>query len=166
MFRRSALVAVPMLIVTLMCGGPAASQSSSPEAMAAARELLTTMRIADQFKAIFPLMMKQLKPVIAQGRPEVERDLDAVIPIMQALVDKRSAELLDATAAVYARNFTADEMRQLTAFYREPLGQKLLERLPAITQEALVVGQKFGQSVAGELQARIVEELRKRGHKI
>jgi hypothetical protein len=29
-----------------------------------------------------------------------------------------------------------------------------------------VIGQKFGQSVATEMQGRIVEELRKRGHKI
>ena len=57
-------------------------------------------------------------------------------------------------------------MRQLTAFYRQPIGQKLLEKQPAIVQESMAVGQKFGQAVAAELQARIVEELRKRGHKI
>ena len=166
MFRRSTFVAVPLLAIALLCGGPAASQSPSPEAMAAARELLATMRMTEQFKAIFPLLMKQLKPAIVQGRPEVERDLDALIPLMQELMDKRSAELTEATAAVYVRNFTVEEMRQLTAFYRQPLGQKLLERLPAITQEALAVGQKFGQSVVGELQGRLLEELRKRGHKI
>jgi hypothetical protein len=33
-------------------------------------------------------------------------------------------------------------------------------------QESMAIGQKFGQSVAGELRNRIVEELRKRGHKI
>ena len=101
-----------------------------------------------------------------QGRPEVERELNALMPLMLELVDKRSAEMIEATASVYARHFTADEMRQLTAFYRQPVGQKLLEKLPAVTQEALIVGQKFGQAVATELQGRIVEELRKRGHKI
>jgi uncharacterized protein len=69
-------------------------------------------------------------------------------------------------AAVYARNFTADELRQVTAFYRTPVGQKMLEKLPAITQESMTVGQKFGQSVAAELRTRMIEELRKRGHKI
>jgi uncharacterized protein len=166
MFRRSTLVAVPLLAMTLLGAAPAASQAPSPEATAAARELLTTMRMADQLKAILPLLMKQLSPAIVQGRPEVERDLNALMPIMLELVDKRSAEMIEATASVYARHFTADEMRQLTAFYRQPVGQKLLEKLPAVTQEALIVGQKFGQAVATELQGRIVEELRKRGHKI
>jgi uncharacterized protein len=166
MFGRARLIAIPLLAIALFTGGPAAGQSVSPEATAAARELLTTMRMADQLKAILPLLMKQLGPVIAQGRPEVERDLESLMPLMLELVNKRSAELVDATAVVYVRHFTVDEMRQLTAFYREPIGQKLLEKLPAITQESMGVGQKFGQVVAAELQARIVEELRKRGHKI
>ena len=166
MFRRSTLVAVPLLAMTLLGAAPASSQSPSPEATAAARELLTTMRMGDQLKAIVPLLMKQLAPAIVQGRPEVERELNALMPIMLELVDKRSADLIEATATVYVRHFTVEEMRQLTAFYRQPVGQKLLEKLPAITQEALIVGQKFGQAVAVELQGRIVEELRKRGHKI
>jgi hypothetical protein len=33
-------------------------------------------------------------------------------------------------------------------------------------QDSMAIGQKFGQSVATEMQNRIVEELRKRGHKI
>ena len=163
---RSTFAVVAIVAAALLGAGPAASQPASPDATAAARELLTTMRMADQLKAILPLLMQQLKPAIVQGRPEVERDLDALMPLMVELVNKRSAELIEATATVYVRHFTPAEMRQLTAFYRDPIGQKLLEKLPVITQESLVVGQKFGQAVAGELQGRIVDELRKRGHKI
>ena len=165
MSRRFTFVAV-IFALALLGSGPAASQSPSPEARQAARELVATMRLADQFKAIFPLILQQLRPAIVQGRPEVERDLNAVMPILVELIEKRSSEMIDATAGVYERHFSVEEMRQLTAFYREPVGQKLLEKLPLITKEALTVGQKFGQVVAAELQARIVEELRKRGHKI
>ena len=164
--RRSRFAVVAIVAAALLGGGPAASQPSSPDATAAAQELMATMRMADQLRAILPVLMQHLKPAIVQGRPEVERDLDALMPLMVELVNKRSAELIEATATVYVRHFTAGEMRQLTAFYREPIGQKLLEKMPVITQESMAVGQKFGQAVAGELQARIVEELRKRGHKI
>lgn len=161
-----ALAAVSFLAIALFWGGPAASQQPSPEALAAARELTTSMRAADQFKVLFPLIMKQLKPVIVQGRPEVERDFDSLLPVMLAVVTKRSAELVDATAVVYARHFTVDELRQLTAFYGTAVGQKLLEKLPAITQESMMAGQKIGQEIVGELQSRMLDELRKRGHKI
>jgi hypothetical protein len=78
----------------------------------------------------------------------------------------RVNEIIDEVIAIYARNFTADELREVTAFYRGPTGQKFLQKQPVILQDSMAVGQKFGQSVATEMQNRIVEELRKRGHKI
>ncbi len=75
-------------------------------------------------------------------------------------------QLVDQMASVYARNFTPDEMRQLVAFYRSPLGQKFLEKMPTVMQESMLVGQAFGQRIAGELRSRMIEELRKKGHSI
>lgn len=166
MARRSTFTVAAVVVAALLGAAPAASQSASPDAEAAARELLTTMRMADQLKAILPLVMQQLRPAIVQGRPEVERDLDALMPTLLELVNQRSSQLVEATTTIYVRHFTPEEMRQLTAFYRTPAGQKLLEKLPVITQESMAVGQKFGQVVAAELQKRVIEELRKRGHKI
>jgi hypothetical protein len=134
--------------------------------MAAARELVTTMRAAEQLKNIVPLMMQQLKPAIVQGRPEVERDYDVMLPILVDLMNARAGVMIDAVVAVYARNFTPDEMRQVTAFYRGPAGQKLLDKTPGIMRDTMTVGQQFGQAIAGELRTKMIEELRKRGHKI
>ena len=78
----------------------------------------------------------------------------------------RSGELVDQMAIVYARNFTADEIRQVIAFYRGPVGQKFLEKMPSIAQESMMTGQKWGQDVATELRSKVIEELRKRGHNI
>ena len=76
------------------------------------------------------------------------------------------AAMLEGIVAVYARNFTIEEMRQITAFYGQPVGQKLLDKMPVVAQESMDVGRQFGQSIAGELQRLVIEELRKRGHKI
>jgi len=67
---------------------------------------------------------------------------------------------------MYAQNFTADELRDLTIFFRTPTGEKYVQKAPAILQQSMAIGQRFGQSIAPEMQNRIVEELRKRGHKI
>ncbi len=161
-----AFAAIPFLAIALLWGGPALSQQPAPESLAAAREMAARMRAADQFKAVLPIIMKQLKPLIAQGRPEVERDYDSLLPVMLAVLEKRSAEVVDATAVVYARHFTVDELRQLTAFYGTAIGQKLLEKLPMVTQESMAAGQKIGEAIVGELQSQMIQELRKRGHKI
>jgi hypothetical protein len=38
--------------------------------------------------------------------------------------------------------------------------------MPVIMQQSLSVGQKFGEQIAGELRASMIELLRKRGHNI
>jgi uncharacterized protein len=158
----TAALAVCLLFAAL----PARAQAPSPEAMAAAHDLIVTMRAADYFKAIMPAIMQSMKPAIVQNRPEVERDYDAVMPLLLEGMNARVNEIIDQIAAIYARNFTAEELREVTAFYRGPTGQKFVQKLPAITQESMVVGQRFGQAIGGEIRARMIEELRKRGHNI
>ena len=134
--------------------------------MAAARELVESSRAGDQVKTLMPLIVQQFKPLVVQNRPEVERDFDRLMPLMMEMMNAQLGAFIDAMALVYARNFTADELRQIQAFYRTPAGQKLLEKLPAITQESFTVGNKFGQGIANELRGKVIEELRKRGHNI
>jgi hypothetical protein len=165
--RRSFPLAVLTGVLALvLLAAPARAQSPPPDALAAARELLATMRFTDQFKAIMPNILQALKPAIVQNRPEVERDFDAVMPLLLEAMTPRLNELVELTAAIYAHNFTARELRDVTAFYRTPTGEKFLQKLPAVTQQSLAMGQKFGQSIAGDLHERMTQELRKRGHKI
>ncbi len=169
MHRRHVSIAVAVVIAFMLPSGrPAAAQSPppSPEAVAAARELVTASRAADQLNTLLPLFMQQLKPAIVQGRPEVGRDYDAIMPQLIESMKARSGAFADGIAVVYAHNFTVDELHQLTDFYRGPIGQKFLEKMPVVAQESMAMGQKFGQELAGELRNRMIEELRKRGHNI
>ena len=155
-----------LAFVAALCVSPVAAQPAPDDALLAARELITVTRATDQIKQMLPSIMQALKPAIVQGRPEVERDYDAVMPLLLGAVGSRIEELVDQLASVYAHNFTPDEMRQLATFYRGPVGQKFLEKMPTVMQESMSLGQAFGQQVAGELQSRMIEELRKRGHNI
>jgi uncharacterized protein len=155
-----------MLAALILSAAPAAPQSPPADATAAARDLVAAARAADQIKTLLPLIVQQIKPLVVQGRPEVERDFDKLMPMMLELMNSRLGAFTETMAQIYARNFTADELRQIQAFYHTPAGQKLLERMPAIAQESMALGQKVGQAIAGELQGRVIEELRKRGHNI
>ena len=163
--RFSLMVAV---VIGLLQAAPAAAQSPAPPAdsLAAAKELVTVMRLGDQLKALLPIIMQGMKPAIVQNRPEVERDYDAVLPLMLGLTNERIGEYIDVMAAIYARNFSAAELGEVTAFYRTPTGQKMLEKLPSLTQESMFAGQQFGQSLAREFELRVKDELRKKGHNL
>jgi uncharacterized protein len=161
-------IRVACLALGLLAAGSAGAQSPapSPEAMTAARELIVTMRAAEYFKTIMPALMRNLKPAIVQNRPQIERDYDALVPLLLEGMDARVNEIIDEVAALYARTFTAEELREVVAFYRGPTGQKFVQRLPLITQESMIIGQRFGQSIGTEIRDRMISELRKRGHDI
>src|SRR5262249_56232856 len=92
----------------------------SPDAMAAARELIVTMHAVDYFKATMPALMQAMKPAIAQNRPEVERDYDAMVPLVLEGMNTRMNDLIEQVAVLYAKNFTADELREPVPFYPPP----------------------------------------------
>ena len=157
-----------LLIVACLLLLPAATRAQTPpsDAMTAARSLVTTMKLADQYKALLPAILLGLKPVLTQDRPEIERDYETMLPMVADAFTPYYTAMVDGIAAIYATNFTAAELRDIEAFYRQPTGQKLLEKMPVISQQALAVGQEIGRKAAEDLKARLTEALRQKGHKL
>jgi uncharacterized protein len=157
------LVIGALALQLLLSTGAARAQAPAPESLAAAKELVQTMHLNDQFNAVLPGIFKNLKPGIVQGRAEVERAYDALTPLMLEAFRQRTSEMIDAAAIVYARTFSVDELHTLNEFYKTPAGQKMLQKMPAMSQELMTVGVKFGQSVGKDIQQRMTDELRKKG---
>jgi len=162
MIRRFLIVACLLLLSV-----PAArAQAPATDAMTAARSLVTTMRLADQYKALLPAILLGLKPALTQDRPEIERDYEAMMPMVAEAFTPYYTSMVDGIAAIYASNFTAAELKDMEAFYRQPTGQKMLEKTPAISQQAMAVGQEIGRKAAEDLRQRLTEALRQKGHKL
>lgn len=164
--RRKFITVVGLLAVTAFLSGPVRAQTQDADAQAVARELITTMKLGDQFKAMMPMIFKAFKPAIVQNRPDVDRDFDALVPILLEKMSARVKELEDAVVVVYASNFSAAELRDLTAFYKSPTGQKFLQKTAFVTQQTMAAGQKFGQSAGAEAQKEMMEQLRNKGHSL
>jgi len=144
----------------------ASAQAPSPEAMTAARKLVVTLKIADQYRALLPQLLLKLRPVVAQDRPEIERDYDALTVPGAEIYAPALAAMTDQIAALYAQSFTVDELRQIEAFYAGPAGRKYLEKADALAQAAAQVSQDVSQKAADELKQRLIEALRQKGHKL
>ena len=158
--RRLLIICSILLFST--CVAPA--QTPSPEAMAAARSLVTTLGLSDQYKALLRVIQLGLKPVLTQERPEMERAFDAVLPKVAEAYAPYYTAMVDAAATVYANNFTVDELREIEAFYGRPAGKKLLEKSQAIAQQSTQVGQETGRKATEALRARLTELLRQTAH--
>ena len=160
-----------MQIICLVAGlllpaGPAVPQAPSPEAVAAARELVSVMRLDEQMKAIMPTVLLSMKSALSRGNPLIERDYDAALPAILDAINARMKDFIELQAAIYARNFSPDELKELTEFYRQPIGQKLVNRTPEIARQSMAAGQAFGAQIGAEMQQRMIQELRKKGHAI
>jgi uncharacterized protein len=156
MSRRLLIICSILLFST--CAAPA--QTPSPEAMTAARSLVTTLGLSDQYKALLPVILLGLKPVLTQERPEMERAFDAVLPKMTEIYAPYYTAMVDAAATVYANNFTVDELHEIETFYSRPAGKKLLEKSQSIAQQTTQVGQETGRKATDALRARLTELLR------
>lgn len=162
MSRRLSMIAGVLLL--LVCG--ASAETQSPEAMATARKLVVTLKIADQYRALLPQLLLKLRPVVAQDRPEIERDYDAMTAPGAEIYAPVFTAMIDQIAAVYATTFTLDELRQIEAFYAQPAGQKLLAQADALAQATAQIAQDASQKAADQLKQRLIEALRQKGHKL
>jgi uncharacterized protein len=144
----------------------APAQTPSPDATSAARKLVDTLKLSDQFKAQLPVILLNIKPVVVQGRPEIERDYDMMTPTIADAYTPYFNAMVDAAATVYANNFTADELREIDALYRRPAGQKLLQKSPAITRQIEQIGQDGARKAGDDLRTRLTDLLRQKGHKM
>jgi hypothetical protein len=158
------LLTIAGVLLLLACG--ASAQAPSPEAMNAARKLVVTLKIADQYRAQLPQLLLKLRPVVAQDRPEIERDYDAMTAPGAEIYAPYLAAMINQIAAVYAQNFSVDELRQIEAFYAGPAGKKFLEKSDALAQASAQISQDVSQKAADELKQRLIEALRQRGHKL
>jgi hypothetical protein len=61
-------------------------------------------------------------------------------------------------AAVYAGEFTAEELAQARAFYATPTGRKFIQRMPDLFAKGAQVGQEAVQAHLGELVEMIQAE--------
>jgi hypothetical protein len=84
---------------------------------------------------------------------------ELVMPAFTAKTD----DLVDIIVVQWTNAFTLDELRQLRAFYDSPVGVKLTQSAPAITQAVLKDAQDWANGLYHSTVAAHADELRQRG---
>ena len=102
---------------------------------------------------------KQIKAAIQKKNPAVgKKVLDVVYEVARETFAGLTPQLAEYTAGFMVRNFTAQELAALVAFYKTPAGQKSVTVIPKMTQEMMVwIG-----PVTRDLQADMLSRLKAR----
>jgi hypothetical protein len=150
---------------------PAAAQQqqakpASPAAIAAAKEILAMKNAGAMYAQAVPNIVQQTKDQLMQTNLNYQKDLNEVAVIVAQKLAGKEKEIGEGMAAVYASDFTEQELKDLVNFYKSPLGQKLLSTEPRAIQQSMGFmnqwAQQFAETVNGEFRA----EMRKRGKQI
>ena len=140
---------------------PAATAASRAQALA----LTQVLHTEENAGAILSRLRDRLVQMLERENPgqppaKIETAVDEVlVPDLEA----RRHELVAGIAEIYARHFTADELRALQQFYEQPLGQKLVRLMPDIGKESLLLANMWARQAAQEVMSKHAGELRARG---
>ena len=113
-----------------------------------------------------PGIVQQTKQTLLQNNLNYQKDLDEVAVIVAQALAGREKEIGDGMAQVYANEFTEQELKDLVAFYKSPLGQKLLLAEPRAIQFSMSYMNQWAQSFAEVINGQFRAEMKKRGKEI
>jgi hypothetical protein len=156
-------IVIPALLLSLLVSVPARAQQAapSPEALAAAKEMMTLVS-GDVLQQTHTAIMNQaLRPI--ENHPEITpekmRELRAV---MEKVTLRHLTTMLADAPAIYAKYLTVAEMREIIAFYRTPTGTKTLKVFPQVMPEVFALMQSRMPQMQRELAEAIGPILQKR----
>ena len=160
---RAAFVAFGLAVSV---GLASAQQQPAPPAVALAKELIELKGSVQLWDAVVPGVIEQAKGVFLQTNPMLGKDLNEVAAKLHNEYGARSAELVNEVAKLYASRFTEQELKDTLAFYKSPLGRKLIVEEPAILDQSMKTAQTWAENLSQEVIAKMRAEMKKRGHDI
>ncbi|WP_407146936.1 DUF2059 domain-containing protein [Bradyrhizobium sp. ORS 86] len=177
MKRFSGLLSAATLAVGLaLASAPAMAQQqqpappkvkqSSPAAIAYAKEILALKNVATMYAGAVPGIVEKTKTGLLQQYLNYQKDLDEVAVIVAKNMAGREKEIGEGMAQIYASEFTEQELKDLVAFYKSPLGQKLLTSEPKAITDSLNYMQQWAQQFGVIVAAQFKAEMKKRGKDI
>jgi hypothetical protein len=164
-----------MLCMTTLAGGILYSIPQS-----AAQSLIPpeTLQAAGDLAALLSggTMSDLTTKTIDESWPSMEAALRSKTPNLDAatvgqlrgeynqLIVNATKEIMSEAPNLYARHFTAQEMRDIVAFYRTPTGAKVLSVMPQVATEFLAMLTPRLQGVGEKVNLAFLIILQKRGY--
>ena len=160
--RTARAISFAFALVTVVV--PAHAQQPSAASIALAKEIIVAKGATSMYDPVIPNLIERTKGVLMQTNPMLGRDLNEVSAKLRAELAPRSAELVEDAAKLYAARFTERELRDALAFYKSPLGKKIITEEPAILNQSMSNADIWAGKFASEVMIKFRAEMKKKGH--
>ena len=147
MKRQMAALAMVCVIALPALGATSTIPEKKRESIHTLLEITGVVKLVDQ-------MVQQMFEMFAKQQPSVPADA------WERMKKKMKAEdLVEQMIPVYDKYYTQEDIDGMIAFYRTPLGQKVVRTLPDVSREGFEIGQAWGNRKAEE----VLNELKAEG---
>jgi uncharacterized protein len=145
---------------------PLHAQQPSPAALASARELMELKGVQNLVAPVVVGVIEQTKGGILQTNPGLSKDLDEVSAQLRTEYQQRTSEVTNDIVRLYAQRFSEQELKEAIAFYKSPVGKKILAEEPKILDDTYARVQQWANRLQSEVMTRVRVEMKKRGHNL
>jgi uncharacterized protein len=149
---------VTICIIALTSTALSADEASRKEAVLKLLEVTNTRNMLDQVtKSVEGMMKQQVETVSADLSPEGREVLEGVRKESMKWWSENFSwdQMKDMYTNMYTQVFTEDEINELVQFYQSPLGQKILKKMPELTQAIMQTNQAVVQKKMPAFRDRI-----------
>ena len=156
-----------LVLLALAASAPAsAQQPPSANAIALAKEIIAAKASAESFEAVGPSVIEQAKGMFLQTNPALSKDLNEVAAKLRTDLAPRFAQPLTDAAKLYASKFSESELKEVLAFYKSPVGKKVITEEPNILEQSMQNLDSWASALSEEIIGKMRTEMKKRGHDI
>jgi uncharacterized protein len=118
------------------------------------------------FQNAVPNVVGSLRVNVTRTRPELAKDIEDALKVVEADVIKVTDEGTRAAARFLAVRMSESELKDVLTFLNSAVGKKYVESLPGVTEDIVPFVELWGQEVTGRLTKTFQDEMAKRGHKL
>ncbi len=161
---KSAMRPTAVTLALVGFGSIANAQQTSVAAIQTAKEIVKVTGATALFTPLIPGVIEQAKNLFLQQNPALAKDLNEIAIQLRTELAPRMEELNAEVAKLYATHFTEAELKDLLAFYKTPVGMKLITEQPKVGEEGLKFAQTWANQLSDQVIGKMREELKKRGH--
>jgi hypothetical protein len=155
-----------LALVLAAAASPASAQQPSANAVALAKEIILVKGANKIYDPVITGVIDRARTIFLQSNPMLSAPLNEVATKLRTELGPRSVELINESARIYAARFTEQELKDVLAFYKSPLGRKVIEQEPVILDQSVASIDAWTTKFGEEVLAKFRAEMRKKGHQI
>jgi uncharacterized protein len=141
----------------------AASDNPTPDEISAGIAAFKAAGLGDVFDKVLPLVSEQIQNRLLGQRPDLRAEIPVTVQEVALKLIQRRKELDTSAGRIWAKAFTADELKAINGFFRSPAGVKYLTAGPKAFNDSSAEMKKWSERLADEMYDKTLAAFKAKG---